>query len=916
MRVRRVVTVAVGVTLLASVIAPAARATTGATTNATTSAAATASAASPGPTTPANASRKLPAVIGSPTPAGWESVTLQLAANDPQALTALSRAQGISATARRDVLNHALASPEHQATVEHVLTSNGLTVTDVSAFAITAMGPTQTVRALFPNTASTQQHTTRASLRQTTTSRSPTVRVPTELNGLVTVAISSAYTGLTFHPLNTPLTAPLAAPLAAPLTAPLALPRAAPACNQCIDGTKARRFYDVPESSATTDGAGITIATLQFSGWDSGSLTDFATNYGLPDPVVSIQYQGISVGGADPTLASGGGETEVALDQEALLLTAPKANQVAYFAPNSIAGEIAALNQIANDATNNTAGLHYTALSISWGLCEPDEALYGAQAIGAVSAALATVNAAGVTIFASSGDSGAYDCSTSISPYNVAAVDYPASDPSVIGVGGLTSTGPTPTEAAWWSPVAGAPSNAFQGNGSGGGVSSFWLQTSTPWQTSHQANAHRLVPDIALNGDPNTGQQIFIRSNSDPTGSWLTVGGTSLAAPLAAATLTDLQIANGPTTSYGLGFISPNLYDAPASSFRDITTGSNGVYDTGPGYDTVTGLGAPLWSHLASSLFGAPTITAPAVTNNRVIPISVTTPVGMQYVGYQAGFGSRPTTCNPNDGTAQPPTDLTVTADGSYSVWILGYTTNGYTGFTTTKCYLSETVVRVDTTAPTAAIASPTSAFASSSTIPVRWTAADVNGSGVTSIDVQVTRAASPGGTPSLLTTWHATSTAQSVSITNPLSSSTYCFKARATDAVGNTGEWSPPTCTTTPRDDLALAAKTTGWKRSKAPGFLANTYTSTSTLKASLATSTSLRVSRVGIIATRCPTCGTVAIYVGGTKVGTISLQATTNTSRAFIVLPTFATTRTGIVKFIVTTKGKLVRIDGALLS
>ena len=138
----------------------------------------------------------------------------------------------------------------------------------------------------------------------------------------------------------------------------------------------------------------------------------------------------------------------------------------------------------------------------------------------------------------------------------------------------------------------------------------------------------------------------------------------------------------------------------------------------------------------------------------------------------------------------------------------------------------------------------------------------------------------------------------------------------RAHDAAGNTSQWSAPRCVTTPRDDRVLVAKTAGWKRTIAADYLANTYTSTSTINTILATSTSLKVSRVGIIATRCPTCGSVAVYVGATKVGTISLRAATTTSRASIVLPTLPAARSGIVKITVTTKGKLVRIDGALIA
>jgi kumamolisin len=100
------------------------------------------------------------------------------------------------------------------------------------------------------------------------------------------------------------------------------------------------------------------------------------------------------------------------------------------------------------------------------------------------------------------------------------------------------------------------------------------------------------VPDIALNGDPNTGEQIFVRNSVDTLGHWLQVGGTSMSSPLAAAMLTDLQIAHGAATSYGLGNISPNLYQADASAFRDVTTGSNGFFQDGTGYDAASGLEA------------------------------------------------------------------------------------------------------------------------------------------------------------------------------------------------------------------------------------------------------------------------------------------------------------------------------------
>ena len=866
MRVRRIATMVVGLVLVASALAPEI----------------SASASQPGPRNFATSQSapQLDKSAGDPTPAGWESVTLQLTAQDQHAVDELSQAQGLTAETRRQMLRDALASPERQSTVAHFLTDHGLNVTDVSPLAVTAAGPSHTVEALFPN--GTQPRS------------SATLAVPDELDGLVSFVISSAYTAITFHPLSTPRV----------------LPSSAPPCTRCIDGPKARRLYDIPESAATTNGANITIATLQFSGWDSSSLTDFASNYGLPDPVQSGQYQEVSVGGADPRVVKGSADTEVALDQETLLAVAPQAHQVAYFAPNSAQGEYDALTHVASDALSNTVGLHYTALSISWGLCETDA---GSGAMNAIHDMLTNVVAAGVTVFASSGDSGAYDCSTAAKPNNAPTVDYPASDPNVIGVGGLStdvSNPSNPVETAWWNP-SGNKDPAFLGYGSGGGASSQWLQTTTPWQTAVKPDTQRLVPDIALNGDPTTGQQIFIRNATDPNGTWGTVGGTSLSAPLAAATLTDLQIAHGPATSHGLGNIAPNLYGAPAASFRDTTIGSNGAYNAGLGYDTVTGLGAPLWTHLTSALFGAPTITASTLTNNSTVPITVTYPVGMQFAKYTAGIGAstEPTTCNSSTASPTAPTDLTVPADGSYTLWVMGYTTSG-------KCYLGETVVRVDTTAPTATIATPTTTFATGQTIPVTWATADVNGSGIATADVLFGRAPTSTTTPNTWSVWKQGTTLNGSSLTNAILGATYCFQVRAHDAAGNTSQWSALRCVTTPRDDRALVAKTAGWKRTTAAGYLANTYTSTSTINTSLATTSALNVRRIGLIATRCPSCGSVAVYIGATKVGTISLRAATTTSRASIVLPTLPAARSGIVKFIVTTKGKLVRIDGALIA
>ena len=136
-----------------------------------------------------------------------------------------------------------------------------------------------------------------------------------------------------------------------------------------VDGANVRSLYHAPVGLPGS-AAPLTVATIQFSGWDAADLTAYATQVSLPDPVASGQYMSISVQGADPTVPDATeGNVEVALDQESILATAPNVKQRAYFAANDATGFIAALEQVATDASA-APSLGIAALSISWGDCE------------------------------------------------------------------------------------------------------------------------------------------------------------------------------------------------------------------------------------------------------------------------------------------------------------------------------------------------------------------------------------------------------------------------------------------------------------------------------------------------------------------------------------------------------------------
>jgi uncharacterized protein YjbI with pentapeptide repeats len=212
-----------------------------------------------------------------------------------------------------------------------------------------------------------------------------------------------------------------------------------------------------------------------------------------------------------------------------------------------------------------------------------------------------------------------------------------------------------------------------------------------------------------------------------------------------------------------------------------------------------------------------------------------------------------------------------------------------------------------DLIAPTVVFTAPaaTAAFSLTATFPVAWTITDNAGSTIASTLLQWQRIPAGGGTATPWTDW----TKKSGSPFTGLAGNRYCFRGQATDVAGNTKPF-VVRCTTIPYDDRALT-RGTGWTTVAANGWLASTATQTKQLGARL-TLASKSVRQIGVIATTCATCGKVDVYIGAKKVGTINLKAATTTTRKLVTFPAFATNRTGTIKLIVATTGKLVKIDG----
>jgi kumamolisin len=224
-------------------------------------------------------------------------------------------------------------------------------------------------------------------------------------------------------------------------------------------------------------------------------------------------------------------------------------------------------------------------LSISLGLGETF--IGGPQGVAATGhQKFLRLAAAGVNVFVSSGDAGSNPDNTGQSPVGALQVEYAASDPSVIAVGGTTLVlapdGTVASETGW---AAG-----------GGGKSIFFARPS--WQTNTGDNGTmRLVPDVSLTADPGDGANLVLNGKS------IVIGGTSWAAPVWAGFCALINEARGNAGKPFLPFLDPLIYPLRGTAaFRDITAGTNGAYTAGAGYDMVTGIGVPNVAELINLL--------------------------------------------------------------------------------------------------------------------------------------------------------------------------------------------------------------------------------------------------------------------------------------------------------------------------
>ena len=424
------------------------------------------------------------------------------------------------------------------------------------------------------------------------------------------------------------------------------------------------KAYNLAPLYSRADGAGQTVGIVTLASVDPGSPEYFWTNIADVHRTGALIIDNVDGGSGPPSADSGSVETDIDIEQSGSL--APGANIIAYQAPNTDYGFVDAFFTAASQnlagSVSASWGLSETAIQAEV-LSGEESAGY----VQAFDEAFLEMAAQGQAAFTSSADYGAYTAFADIGTTNL-AVDNPADSPFVTACGATslpgttylsgpdgTATATTTANRIWgwdylWGPIAEvngvSEASVAEGLpiGSGGGYSVLepepsyqkevsgtnnfhaveyltptdyetvapgliepteWTFNPTPSVTFGFGNGGRVEPDLATNGDPQTGYLVYAAS----VGGLAEYGGTSFVAPQMNGSTAVIDSYLG----HRVGFWNPVMYGAVASGHDPFTqintvgTSNDNIYYTGnPGqqFNEGIGLGMPNLAELAG-IFGA-----------------------------------------------------------------------------------------------------------------------------------------------------------------------------------------------------------------------------------------------------------------------------------------------------------------------
>jgi kumamolisin len=311
--------------------------------------------------------------------------------------------------------------------------------------------------------------------------------------------------------------------------------------------------------------------------------TYYPSEYPAKPTVTAYPIDGAPAPSANAVNDPSGGPQELTLDLEWSGSMAPGASLDAVYAPDGPAPTYSPNDTPMEDA------LHYavesipgvSVISMSFGLPETEDPAFQA----AYTTLFAEAESRGITLLSASGDDGGSQLSHgSCTP--TPEVEFPASSPDVIGVGGTEPT----LNVSLSDQITGIATQPAW-NRSGGGLSQEYSAPS--WQLVGSAanvikTGGRGVPDVA---GPAADNMLYYNGQVEQ------LGGTSFATPFWGGLIAEYDALRG--TSFG--FVTPRLYALAAEeeaaggirAFSDITAGANCLNSAATGWDLVTGWGAP-----------------------------------------------------------------------------------------------------------------------------------------------------------------------------------------------------------------------------------------------------------------------------------------------------------------------------------
>jgi WD40 repeat protein len=212
----------------------------------------------------------------------------------------------------------------------------------------------------------------------------------------------------------------------------------------------------------------------------------------------------------------------------------------------------------------------------------------------------------------------------------------------------------------------------------------------------------------------------------------------------------------------------------------------------------------------------------------------------------------------------------------------------------------------VDETAPVARVTAPN--YQSSVAATANITVSATDASGVASYDVRYRRASFAAPYSAYIQPWtNTTATTMTLAVAAGYE---YCVSVRAKDKLGNIGAWSAERCFSRPLDDRSMSMATTGWARGSSSKFYFGTDTQTTASGKAL--TRTVQGKRFFLVATRCPSCGAVAVYAGNRLLSTVNLAYPTTHYQVVLGLPVQSTLFSGTLTVRTVSTGKLVQIDG----